>query len=159
MLRQEAIARLITIRLQFEEGFRQFAYDDATGEVVKAPKGKLTIAMGWNIQDNGCPLEIAQFVASYFIKKADVELSKDLDFYEKLDEVRKCVLIDMAYNMGVHGLETFKNTLNLVSNGFYKNSAEQMRKSEWYFKVNRKRSEGLCKMMETGEWIPYEASA
>jgi GH24 family phage-related lysozyme (muramidase) len=152
MLSQEAIARLITSRLQNEEGYRCFAYDDKTGNDVKAPVGKLSIGIGWNLQDNGCPLDLAQYIASYFLKKFDAQLTKELDFYEKLDEVRKCVLLDCAFNMGVGGLETFKQTLNLVSQGFYQNAAVQMRKSKWYEEVPS-RAEGLCQMMETGAWI------
>lgn len=151
MLSDEAIARLITTKLIYEEGYRQFAYDDATGLDVKAPKGKLTIAIGWNIQDNGCPLDLAQYIAGYFLKKYDRQLTKNLAFYDKLDEVRKCVILDMSYNMGVDGVQTFKNTLNLISQGFYKNAAAQMRKSLWYKQVPN-RAEPLCIMMETGVW-------
>lgn len=149
MLSEQALEHLLK-QLGSEEAYREFTYDDATGDEVRAPKGNLTIGIGFNLS-SGCPRDLANIIATYFINKNDAQLAKDLDFYGKLDEVRKCVIIDMSFNMGVHGVEAFKTTLNLISQGFYANAAAQLRKSAWYGQVPR-RAEPLCKMMETGQW-------
>lgn len=155
-LGSEAKARLINKQLMREEAYREFIYDDVTGEEVKAPEGhNYTIGIGFNLSA-GCPIDLAQIIATYFIDRNDRQLSKDLDFYEALDDVRKCVLLDMSFNMGIHGVEAFKDTINLISQGFYKNAAAQMRKSKWYSRLPH-RAEPICQEMETGKWSAIAA--
>jgi lysozyme len=156
MISTEATSILVTRQLQSEESFREFLYDDATGKQVTAPDGhNYTIGIGFNVSA-GCPLDLAIIIAEYFVKKADEQLSHDLDWYDKLDDIRKCVLIDLAFNMGVHGVEAFNTTLNLISQGFYKSAADQLRKSKWYSQVTR-RAEPLCLELETGIWQKISA--
>lgn len=144
--KQKILAELYT-----EEDYRQFAYDDATGATVKAPKGNLTLGIGWNIQVIGCPKPIAEFVAMYFVNEADAQLSKALDFYDSLDEVRKVVLCDMGFNMGVPKLLEFHDTLNYVKRGNYHAASVDMLNSEWARQVG-KRAIRLSKMMDSGQW-------
>lgn len=139
-------------RLEGEEGFRGLAYDDATGLSVKAPVGKLTIGYGLNLETRGLMPNEAEFIACNIIDECYTKLAKDLPYFESLDEPRKVVLIDMGFNMGTDGVEAFHNTLNLISGGFYKNAAAQMRKSNWYSQLPR-RAESLCQMMETGVFL------
>lgn len=70
---------------------------------------------------------------------------------DKGEEVRANALLDMAYNMGVAGLLTFRNTLRLVEAGDYVKAAANMRQSKWYRQVGR-RSRAVCAMMETGRY-------
>ena len=108
-------------RLDGEEGFRALAYDDATGLPVKAPVGNVTVGFGLNIQNGrGIKPNEAEFIACNIIDECYLKLSKDLPYFENLDEPRKVVLIDMGFNMGPDGVESFHNTLNLISGGFYK---------------------------------------
>lgn len=137
--------------LYAEEGYRQFAYDDETGKTVKAPKGNLTFGLGWNIQVNGCPKPIAEFASMYFINLADAELSVKEPFYTQLDDVRKVVLCDMAFNMGVEGELHFTQTLNAVQKKDWHTAAICMLQSDWAKKVG-KRAVILSKMMESGQW-------
>lgn len=69
----------------------------------------------------------------------------------KGEEVRANALLDMAYNMGVNSLLTFKNTLPKIELGNYEAGANGMRQSKWYRQVGR-RSKAVCKMMETGQY-------
>lgn len=142
----------ILANLYTEEDYRQFAYDDASGNEVRAPKGYLTIGIGWNIQINGCPREIAEYAAMYFINKADKDLSKKIPLYDGLDDVRKAVLCDMAFNMGVGGVLEFHNMLLAIKNKDYRSAAIAMLNSNWAKQVSKNRSMKLFAMMETGEW-------
>jgi lysozyme len=151
MLSADTIAIFLTRQLAREEGFSQIPYDDKTGLPVKAPVGKLTFGIGWNIQENGITPELARICATYFLRNNEAQLTKDLSWFDALDDVRKCVLIDMSFNMGVAGVEAFKNSLNLVAHGFYTNAGAEMRKSLWYTQVPH-RAEPLCVEMETGNW-------
>lgn len=147
----EIAQQKILQHLYLEEDYRQFSYDDATAEEVKAPEGNLTIGIGWNIQVNGCPREIAEFAAMYFVKQADAQLSKKLVFYNELDDVRKVVLCDMAFNLGIEGELHFTQTLNAVQKKDWRTAAICMLQSDWAKRVG-KRAITLSQMMETGQW-------
>lgn len=77
-------------------------------------------------------------------------LSKELSFFDKLDDVRQAILIDMAYNMGIKGLLSFKNTLKLISDGKYVEASINMEQSNWYKQV-KTRAKKLCEAMKTGK--------
>lgn len=71
---------------------------------------------------------------------------------EGLSEVRIAVLINMAFNIGMHGLLEFRKMfLHLRSNEFPE-AAYEMRNSLWHKQVGD-RAERLAKQMETGEWV------
>ena len=70
---------------------------------------------------------------------------------DKGEQCRADALLDMAYNMGVASLLTFKNTLPKIEAGNYAAGVEGMRNSRWYKQVGR-RSKAVCHMMETGEY-------
>ena len=60
-------------------------------------------------------------------------------------------LVDMAYNMGVAGLLSFKNTLQLIHEGNYSNAASAMENSKWYKQVGR-RSRTVVYTMRNNLW-------
>ena len=59
------------------------------------------------------------------------ELSKKLYFFNDLPDTAKEVLIEMAYQMGVKGVLSFKNTLNYFSKHDWENASNNMKKSLW----------------------------
>lgn len=69
----------------------------------------------------------------------------------ELTEERQAVLIGMAFQMGIAGLLTFKNTLAKVQRGDYAGAASGMRNSKWYTQTPR-RAERMAKQMETSFW-------
>ena len=73
-----------------------------------------------------------------------------LPWFNELDDVRKRVLIDMAFNLGLYGLLEFKNTLRYVSEGKYSQASRNMLLSLWADQVGQ-RAKTLSRMMETGE--------
>lgn len=150
MLTDEMKKTLVSRLETKEEGYRQFAYDDATGERVKAPKGNLTIGIGFNL-DAGCPLDLARMIAFYFVDKCQLKLSQTISFFNDLDQVRQAILVDMAFNMGADDVIKFKNTLADLATRNYKEAANNMRDSRWYKQVPN-RVEPLARAMERGEF-------
>lgn len=71
---------------------------------------------------------------------------------EKGDDPRAEALLDMAYNMGVDKLLTFKTTLPMIERGEYEKAAENLTTSRWYKQVGR-RSKAICKILKTGEYV------
>jgi lysozyme len=74
-----------------------------------------------------------------------------LPWAAQLDEVRRGVLIAMAFQMGLNGLLGFKTTLALVQGGNYTRAAEGMGASRWA-KQTPARAARLQKQMVTGVW-------
>lgn len=58
-------------------------------------------------------------------------LKRHIPWAERLDPVRYGVLIDMAFQMGIHGLLGFKNTLAMIESGEYERAAAGMGNSLW----------------------------
>lgn len=126
--------------LKLEEGFRQFSYLDS--------KGIETIGYGFNLRDVGISKDEADYILSHRLLNLELELSTH-SFFQLLDDVRKCVLIDMAYNLGTAGLLQFHDMIASLNAKNYKGAVDAMRNSLWYKEVGH-RGEFLANLMETG---------
>lgn len=124
----------------------------------KANKG--TIGWGHNYQDNKTvglndnsmiTNEEAEKLLISDLKKFVDGLNKNLPWWTTLTPPRQAVLLNMAFNMGIKGLLTFKNTLRLIEAGDYFKAAENMLLSKWKTDVGN-RAVRLAKQMATGEW-------
>lgn len=95
-------ADLTFARLIPEEGTRNDAYDDATGKTVRAPVGILSWGRGFNL--SACAsVGLFDAMERYLIAECEGKLNA-FYWYTGLDPVRRSVILDMAYNMGVDGL-------------------------------------------------------
>lgn len=119
-------------------------------KVYKCTSGKLTIGVGRNLEDRGITIEESNMLLDNDLAAFQVELLRKLPWVADLDEVRQRVLIDMAFNLGVAGLLTFKKTLAAVKRGDYAKAAPMMLDSKWAEQVG-KRAERLSTMMLTGK--------
>lgn len=148
-----------------DEGIRLKPYVDCCGRdwracvavpcasAAKGHRGKLTIGIGHNLDDNG--LTRAQINHVYDDDMIDVvtQLKIALPWWPALDGVRKRVLANMAFNFGpAHLLSEFAATIKLIADGDYKTAASHMRNSLWAKQVGV-RAERLAKMMESGESV------
>lgn len=80
-----------------------------------------------------------------------MELEVKEPWVSKLDDVRRAVLWNMAYNLGVEGLRGFVNTLRYVRDGDYMAAANGMLASKWARQV-KGRAHRLAREMQTGAW-------
>lgn len=138
----ENMVRLLVL----DEGYKQFPYKDT--------RGKLTIGIGWNIEDTGIEYDLAILVLKYQLNKLKTKLYTALPFFKGLNDTRQAVLIDMAFNLGISGLFNFKKTLQLIAEKKYVQASTEMLNSKWYSDVG-KRAERLSEMMRTGLWLTY----
>ena len=136
------ISNLVDL-LTLHEGYRQFPY--------RCTAGKLTIGIGFNLDDTGLYKDEADAVLTLRMARIGRELAAKLPWLTNLDTVRQAVLLDMAYNLGVPGLLKFKNTLADVQAGRYAAAAGKMLQSKWAGQVG-KRAVRLSQMMESGTW-------
>ena len=122
------------------EGFAPLPY--------KCPSGCLTVGYGHNLE---VPLskESALALLEHDVKVAQVDAQKICPVWDFLNETRQFVLVDMAFNMGLSRLKTFKKMLAAVERGDFLAASKEMLQSRWAVQVGRRAKE-LAEMMKTG---------
>lgn len=128
-------------QLRLHEGERLWPY--------RCTAGKWTIGVGRNLDDQGISPEESAMMLANDITAVDANLTRQLPWVTRLDDVRRRVLLDMAFNLGVGGLLEFKRTLAAVERGQYQQAAEMMLQSKWAGQVGQ-RAQRLSRMMATG---------
>lgn len=135
----------MTIRDQLirDEGLRLHPYRDSVG--------KLTIGVGRNLDDVGISNSEAALLLDNDINDVVKRLETAFPWTAVLDDARKGVLINMAFNLGLQGLAAFKNFLTAVQAGDYLKARDEMLDSIWAEQVGP-RAQRLAIQMETGNW-------
>ena len=143
--------------LKQHEGFRAQPYH--------CTAGKLTIGYGYNLEANplrlqisvienykhyGMSEEVAETLLILMVSYIEKSLSEQISNWASLNDNRKGVLVNMAYNLGIPGLLNFKNTLTLIYSGNFIKAASCMLDSKWASQVGQ-RAKTLAKIMQTGE--------
>ncbi|MDD3008586.1 MAG: hypothetical protein PHQ70_06915 [Arcobacter sp.] len=129
------------------------------------PKGHITIGWGRNLRLNGISKSEADLMLKNDILNIKLELEDKLPIFKKLDDIRKNVLLEMAYNMGVPNLLEFKNTIKHLQNNDFESASYEMLNSKWHkdfinydMQDNKRgnsgllRSEYLSKVMREGKY-------
>jgi lysozyme len=129
-------------QLMTHEGLRLKPYLDTVG--------KTTIGVGRNLTDVGISSEEAMLLLQNDILRTSASVMQAIPWVTGLDEVRRRVLFDMAFNMGTAGLLGFKKMLVAVQVGEWKAAAMEMLDSNWSSRVGN-RAITLAKMMTTGD--------
>jgi lysozyme len=78
-------------------------------------------------------------------------LTRRLPWFQNLDDARRGVLLNMAFQLGVDGLLKFVNTLKLIEDGKYDLAAHAMLQSLWA-KQTPERAQRMADQMRTGQW-------
>ena len=113
--------------------------------------GKLTIGIGRNLDDCGISQSEAYVMLINDIMNCEKQLQAKIpDIYNGLDEVRKSVLLNMCFNLGINGLLGFKNTLEFTKAGDWERAANNMLVSRWAKQVGRRAIE-LSELMRKGK--------
>jgi lysozyme len=123
-----AASSITLTRLVLEEGKRVYAYDDATGERVRAPKGKLSIGIGVNL-DTGLDEAEILWLLQHRLGLTEEQLLK-FPWYQGLDPQRQSVLLDVGFNAGVAGLLHFPHMLAAVAIKDWLTASAQLLDSE-----------------------------
>lgn len=137
----------LTAQLRRDEGIKATAYQDHLGF--------FTIGVGRLIDSRKPGAGLRPDEIDYLLKN-DINdrvqaLTKALPWFDRLDESRQGVLLNMAFQLGTAGLLGFKSTLALIAAGKYAEAAEQMLKSKWATQTPA-RAKRLADQMKTGEW-------
>ena len=137
------LLELIKEQLVRHEGLRLKPY--------RCTAGKLTIGIGRNLDDCGITQSEAYVMLINDIMNCEKQLQAKIpDIYNGLDEVRKSVLLNMCFNLGISGLLGFKNTLEFIKVGDWERAANNMLVSRWAKQVGRRAIE-LSELMRKGK--------
>lgn len=122
---------------------------------------KWTIGFGRNLSDVGLSADEVDLLLSNDVDRVRHELDEALPWWAHLDGVRRDVLLDLGFNLGVltppgeAKLPTFTRTLGLIEAGEYDKAADALLQSKWATQVGKQpgqRAHTLTTMLRTGEY-------
>ena len=136
-------------QLRRHEGLRLDPY--------KCSEGYLTIGYGRNMETNGISEAEAEFMLLNDLLACESELKTE-GWYNQLDETRRAVVLNMAFNLGKPKLMKFKKFIGALSNDDYETASKEMvtgsdgvSPSKWASQVGSRAYE-LADQMRTGQW-------
>ena len=130
---------LATARCKVNEGFRSAKYTDT--------RGFLTIGYGFNV-DAGISEYAASALLGAQVHEAETDVS-NFDWYASVDGVRQSVLVELAFNMGIHKLQQFHNMLAACSRQDWTTAAAELQNSAWFGQVGN-RGPQLVRLLHDG---------
>lgn len=107
--------------------------------------GKLTIGYGRNLEDNGITKAEALTMLRNDIANVKSELER-LGWWRRLDDARQDVIANMAFNIGLTRLLTFKRMIAAIEDADYTKAADEMMDSKWAAQVGSRAVELARKM-------------
>ncbi len=138
-----------------DEGIELFPYMDCCGKPWRqcscTPKfkGKLSIAVGRNLEDFGISENEAMGLLENNVKRTTIEIERSFPWFSKLNTPRRLVVVSMVFNLGLNGFKGFKKFIGCLDSGDFASASAEMLKSKWASQVGD-RAERLSKMMKTG---------
>jgi GH24 family phage-related lysozyme (muramidase) len=114
-------------------------------QVYKCTAGKNTIGIGWNIDANPLPSDIAKYLKenghildehidwlfAISINRAISDCRKLFPTYDSFSPNRKIALADFVFQLGFTGASKFKNSIAAINAGKWQEAANRMLKSDW----------------------------
>lgn len=127
------------------------------------PAGFKTIGVGWNINANPLPPDIANYLKhnghitdemidqllDISIRHAQADCRVLFPGFDNFSDGRKMALIDFVFNIGFAGARKFKKAVKAINSGKWDIAAREMQDSLW-FKQVPKRAKTVVKMVEAG---------
>lgn len=145
--------------LKTHEGLRLTKYQDT--------KGVWTIGYGHNLEveptfhghaiPGAISAEFASLLFRHDVEATETRLVDRFPWAVDLDEVRRDVVINMTFNMGIGKFPTkWPNFVKQLRAEDFAGAAANMLKTPWFAQVNPKKLEGrgfdLCRLMERGHY-------
>ena len=127
--------------LILHEGYRSKPYVDTVG--------KITIGVGFNLDDNGLPSKIIEELLDMTMKEAIENAQSFIRNFDDLSDNRKAVLANMAFNLGLNRFRGFKRLRTAVETSQFDLAAMEMLNSHWAKQVGQ-RATYLADKMKQG---------
>lgn len=147
-----------TALIEWQEGFREFGYDDANDHPLSKGytiDGNATVGFGFNISPGGGGISEteARLILNYRLGKMNSRLTGMYPWYAGLDPVRKQAIQSAVYNMGLPKFSQFKLAIRALHDRNHAEAAFQFRDSIWYRNpMTHNRASEIAMMIETGQY-------
>jgi lysozyme len=128
-------------QLTEDEGFKNKPYLDT--------KGKLTIGVGRNLDDNGLSDREIRILLMNDIDRTIVELESTIPYFITFNDVRQEVLTNLCFALGLPKFMGFKRMLAALEKRDFETAAMEILDSKWAREVGE-RANRLAKQMKTG---------
>lgn len=132
---------IVSAQLRIDEGYRLKPYTDTAG--------KTSIGIGRNLSDVGVNRGEIALMFDNDLATAEHTAKLLLVNFSTLSDVRKAVVINMAFNMGYNVLAQFVNTLKAIDERRWDDAKVGMLASKWATQVGD-RAQRLAEAMRTG---------
>lgn len=130
--------------LEENEGRRHFPYKDT--------EGKLTIGVGFNLDDVGLYDEEIDFILENRIKLAQEALEYHVAGFKKMPPSVQLALTDMYFNLGWPRLRRFKNMLAAVKLEDWDTAAKEVLNSKYAKQVGKRAKRNSDLFIKGKEW-------
>ncbi len=128
-------------QIKEDEGF--------SGRVYRCTAGATTIGYGRNLDQNPLTPEEAEHLLKNDLKIV-LKQAVRLPYYHRLPPVRRGVILNMIYNIGISRFNKFVKMNDALCNNNYELAADEMLDSKWATQVGE-RAQRLAKQMRLGE--------
>lgn len=137
--------------IELHEGRIPYAYQDSLKY--------WTIGVGHLVDERRggrLPDHIIDALLDHDLEVTEKELDRALPWAKALDPVRRAVLIDMTFNLGIEPFDGDGNRdwpifVGQVRDGLYEDAAHNMLSTLWARQVGQ-RARRLAEMMRSGQW-------
>lgn len=116
--------------LERDEGVRLKPYLDTVG--------KTTIGIGRNLTDNGITAAEAKMLLQNDLFRVANELDRVAPWWREMSQVRQNALVNMAFNLGLPRLLTFKKMMLALENGNFETAWAEAMGSKWAAQVGER---------------------
>lgn len=127
------------------EGLKHHAYLDSLGVC--------TVGIGRNLSISGPGLSTEE--CFYLLGNDIARVSNELlpyRWFQFQDIVRREVLIELGFALGLPKLLLFKKMLAALDNKDYKTACKELRNSKWATQVSFERVDNICQRLITGSY-------
>lgn len=134
---------ILHAQLRVDEGVRLKPYVDTVG--------KTSIGIGRNLTDVGINRGEMALMFDNDLASAEHTARQLIENFDTLSDVRKAVVVNLAFNMGYKVLAQFVNTLRAIDERRWEDAERGMLASKWATQVGA-RAVRLAVSMRTDKW-------
>ena len=133
-------------QLRLDEGVIPHAYTDS--------EGYLTIGVGRlidRVRGGRLSNDEIEYLLNNDIDRVAYRLSHEFPWYDDLSDVRQEIFVNMAFNLGIAGLKTFRLMIAAIERQDWVDAAREGLDSKWSGQVGD-RAIRLMQALRTGQW-------
>lgn len=113
--------------------------------------GKVSGGIGRNLTDRGFSDDEIDLMYANDIKMAERDARSLVPGFDRLDDVRQEIVVNLSFNMGYNRLSGFKKFLAAINSSDFNEAADELKDSKWYGQVGQ-RAVRLVNAMRSGKW-------